>query len=86
MDALPYQQPALSVLLPLLGFLLALHVVAWPLDRFISAGLLGQVAVGVIWGPLASWIATDTQQAIVQLGYVGLILLVYEGWLPTEIH
>jgi Kef-type K+ transport system membrane component KefB len=79
MDALPYQEPPLGTLLPLIAFLLALHIVAWPLDRFFSAGLLGQIAVGIIWGPLASWIELDVQSAIVQLGYIGLILLVYEG-------
>jgi Kef-type K+ transport system membrane component KefB len=86
MTALAYQEPLLEVLLPLSSFLLALHVVAWPLDRLVSCGLLGQVAVGVIWGtPLTSWLALDTEQTIVQLGYIGLVLLVYEGaWLPRD--
>ena len=69
----------MSTLLPLLGFLVALHVVPWSLDHLLSAGLLAQIAIGVIWGPLAELIGIDIQQAIRQLGYVGLILLVYEG-------
>ena len=79
MDALPYRQPPENVLLPLSAFLLALHVVAYPLDKLFSCGLLGQIIVGIIWGPVTSWITLDIEGAIVQLGYVGLILLVYEG-------
>lgn len=79
MDALPYIETPLPVLLPLSAFLLALHIVAWPIDRLFSCGLLGQMLVGTIWGPVTSWLDHDIQLAIVNLGYVGLILLVYEG-------
>src|SRR5438046_2028220 len=75
MNALPYQQPFQEVLLPLLSFLLTLHIIAWPLDQIVNCGLLGQIVVGIVWGPLTSWIALDVQRAIVQLGYIGLILL-----------
>jgi Kef-type K+ transport system membrane component KefB len=79
MDALPYIETPLPVLLPLSAFLLALHIVAWPIDRLVSCGLLGQMLVGTIWGPVTSWLDLDIQLAVVNLGYVGLILLVYEG-------
>lgn len=80
MDALQYQEPSTTTLLILSFFLLALHVVAWPLDRFIACGLLGQILVGTIWGtPVTSWLDINTENAVVQLGFIGLILLVYEG-------
>ena len=79
MNALPYQQPLQETLLPLSSFLLALHIAAWPLDKLFSCGLIMQILIGIVWGPLASWLALDVQRTIVQLGYIGLILLVYEG-------
>jgi hypothetical protein len=79
MNSLPYHEPPLSTLLPLSAFLLCLQIVAYPFN-LISSGLLGQILVGIIFGtPLASWLSLPTQQAIVQLGYIGLILLCYEG-------
>ena len=81
MSALAYHEPPLETLLPLSSFLIALHLVAWPLNRLFSAGLLGQILVGTVWGtPLTSWLDISTQQTIVQLGYIGLILLVFEGY------
>jgi len=81
MDALPYQEPPVGTILSLASFLLSLHIVAWPLDRLCSCGLIGQIFVGVIWVglPQPPWLALDIQNAIVQFGYLGLILLVYEG-------
>jgi Kef-type K+ transport system membrane component KefB len=85
MNALAYHEPPLETLLPLSSFLIALHFVAWPLNRLFSAGLLGQILVGIVWGtPLTSWLDINTQQTIVQLGYIGLILLVFEGHHPVE--
>jgi Kef-type K+ transport system membrane component KefB len=84
MNALPYQQPPESVLLPLVAFLLALHFIAYPLDRLFGCGLLGQIVVGIIWGPVTSWLRLDVQETVVQLGHVGLVLLVYQGSLPSR--
>jgi len=77
--ALPYKETPLPILLPLSAFLLALHIFAWPLDKLVSCGLLGQMLVGTIWGPVTSWLDLEIQDTVVNLGYVGLILLVYEG-------
>ena len=86
MDALPYNETPLKVLLPLSAFLLALHIVAWPLDKFFSCGLLGQILVGTIWGSLTNWLDNDVQTTVVKLGYVGIILLVYEGKPQFELY
>ena len=73
------------------SFLLLLNVVNYILDRTVYCGLIGQIFIGVAWGtPGADWLAANVQNAVMQLGYIGLILLVYEGdcqtipisWMP----
>ena len=77
---LPYHEPAVSTLLIYASFILALNLANHALDRLLFCGLIGQILVGVAWGaPGAQWLYLDAQEAILQLGYLGLILLVYEG-------
>jgi len=46
----------------------------------VYCGLIGQILVGVAFGiPGADWLAQDVQSTVMQLGYLGLILIVYEG-------
>ena len=62
------------------SFLLTLNVVNNVFDNLIFCGLLAQVFVGVAWGtPGARWLSIDVEDTVVQLGYLGLILIVYEG-------
>lgn len=78
--ALAYQEPDITTILIQSCFLLALNVVNSVLDKLIYCGLIGQLLIGMAWGiPGANWLDLDMQQAIQQLGYLGLILLVYEG-------
>lgn len=78
--SLPYHEPDIVTILVQVSFLLLLNVVNAALDRIVFCGLLGQVLVGVAWGtPGAQWLSTHVQEVVVQLGYLGLILLVYEG-------
>lgn len=60
--------------------MLLLNLVNAALDRLVYCGFLGQVFLGIAWGtPGAKWLSSELEQAIVQLGYLGLILVVYEG-------
>lgn len=78
--SLPYHEPGVVTILVQTSFLLLLNVINAALDRVLYCGLLGQVLVGIAWGtPGAKWLSIDVEEAIVQLGYLGLILLVYEG-------
>ncbi|KAF2679590.1 Sodium/hydrogen exchanger [Lentithecium fluviatile CBS 122367] len=84
--SLPYHEPGIVTILVLSSFLLLLNVVNSILDRLVYCGLLGQVLVGIAWGtPGAKWLPIEAEEFIVQLGYLGLILLVYEvGGLSTS--
>jgi len=83
--SLPYHEPGIVVILVLTSFLLLLNVVNAALDRVLYCGLLGQVLVGIAWGtPGAKWLSESLEETVVQLGYLGLILLVYEG--PHALH
>ncbi len=76
----PYHEPEILTILIQSSLLLLLNVINFLLDKAVYCGLLGQVFIGVAWGtPGANWLGADTEEVIVQLGYLGLLLLVYEG-------
>jgi hypothetical protein len=77
---LPYHEPSIVTILTQSSLILILNVINTIFDKLIFCGLLGQVFVGVAWGtPGAKWLGEEIEDVIVQLGYLGLILLVYEG-------
>ncbi|KAK9385065.1 Sodium/hydrogen exchanger family-domain-containing protein [Lipomyces mesembrius] len=83
---LPYHEPDILTILTQSSFLFLMNVVNHVLDNLVYCGLLGQVFIGVAWGsPGAGWLGTKVEETIVQLGYLGLILLVYEGGLSTNL-
>ncbi|KAI9670712.1 MAG: hypothetical protein M1817_003821 [Caeruleum heppii] len=83
--ALPYHEPSITTILIQSALLYALNVISHLLDRLIYCGLIGQVLIGVALGtPGAKCIGLEVENVIVQLGYLGLILLVYEGGLSTS--
>lgn len=78
--ALAYEEPGISTALNLAGLLLALNLINSFLDKFLYCGLIGQLFIGILWGtPGAQWLHRDTETVIQQLGYLGLLMLVYEG-------
>lgn len=77
---LPYHEPGIITILTLSSFLLALNALNSIFDRLIYCGLLTQVFVGVAFGtPGGNILGREVEDVVVQLGYLGLILLVYEG-------
>ncbi|KAF3053243.1 hypothetical protein E8E11_003132 [Didymella keratinophila] len=83
--SLPYHEPSIQTILVLVSFLLLLNVINAALDKVLYCGLLGQVLIGIAWGaPSTKWLSTEVEEVIVQLGYLGLISLVYEGGLHTS--
>ncbi|KAF2630339.1 Sodium/hydrogen exchanger [Macroventuria anomochaeta] len=83
--SLPYHEPGIVLILVFSSFLLLLNVINAILDGVLYCGLLGQVLIGIAWGtPGAKWLSAEVEENLVQLGYLGLILLVYEGGLHTS--
>ncbi|KAF1933543.1 uncharacterized protein M421DRAFT_415885 [Didymella exigua CBS 183.55] len=83
--SLPYHEPGIHTILILVSFLLLLNVANAALDKVLYCGLLGQVLIGIAWGtPGGKWLSIEVEEVIIQLGYLGLILLVYEGGLHTS--
>ena len=78
--ALAYEEPSIVLILILTGFIFALNVVDALLNSLIFCGLIGQVFIGVAFGtPGLRWLSLDVQHVVTQLGYLGLLLIVYEG-------
>lgn len=75
-----YHDPAIKDLLVLSSYLYLLNVFEWIAQYVLSAGLLGQILLGIIYGsPLAEWLDVHWQETFVVVGYVGLLLIVFEG-------
>ncbi|TAQ90741.1 hypothetical protein B7494_g905 [Chlorociboria aeruginascens] len=87
MPYLPYEEPDITVILSLTSFIILLNAARYVLDRLLYCGLIGEILIGIIWGmPVGetAWLSTGTQETIQQLGYLGLIGLVFEGGLNTD--
>lgn len=75
-----YHEPSTAQLLILISFFYLLNLFGWIAQSLLSAGLLGQILLGIIYGtPLAGWLLESWEDALVGIGYVGLLLLVFEG-------
>lgn len=76
--SLPYHEPILKTILSLSSLIITLNASRYLLDSWLYCGLLGEIITGFIWG---LWLDQDTLQIIQRVGYLGLILLVFEGGL-----
>jgi Kef-type K+ transport system membrane component KefB len=77
-----YHEPSTPQLLVLTSYLTLLNIFGWLAQTLLSAGLLGQILIGIIYGtPLAGWLGVSEgwEETFVGLGYVGLLLVVFEG-------
>jgi len=62
------------------SFFVFLAIAEWVSAKIIRAGIIGQIAVGIIYGvPLANILQHDWQETFLYLGYIGLILIIFEG-------
>ena len=88
MAYLPYEEPGITTILSLASFLFLLNVFRYILDRLLYCGIIGEILIGIIWGlPVGgtAWLTEGTQEMIQAFGYLGLIGLVFEGGLSTDI-
>ena len=78
--SLPYEEPGVVTILIQSSSILLFNVVNSIIYCTLYCRLLGQVLIGITWGtPGAKWIPHNAEEAVVHLGYIGLIFLVYEG-------
>lgn len=69
----------------IISFFLFLSLAEWLSAKIIRAGIIGHIAVGIIYGkPLADILELEWQETFIALGYVGLILIIFEG-IPSNI-
>lgn len=88
MPYLPYEEPGITTILSLTSFLLLLNASRYVLDRILYCGIIAEIIIGIIWGlPVGgtAWVSACTQKTIQEFGYLGLIGLVFEGGLNTDI-
>lgn len=75
-----YEETPLVELLVLSSFLYFVNILGWITEQLLHAGLIAQIAVGIIYGPpLANIISQNWLAALQALGNLGLILLIFQG-------
>jgi Kef-type K+ transport system membrane component KefB len=83
--ALPYHEPGIVTILILVSFIILLNLTNHIADKILYCGLLAQLFLGIAWAtPGANWLGREAEHVIVNLGYLGLLLIVYEGGLLTS--
>ncbi|KAE8450635.1 hypothetical protein EG329_005979 [Mollisiaceae sp. DMI_Dod_QoI] len=87
MPYLPYEEPGITTILSLAAFLVLLNVGRYLLDSLLYCGIIAEILIGVVWGlPVGgtAWLTKGMQETIQAFGYLGLIGLVFEGGLSTN--
>ena len=70
----------------IISFFFILSLAEWISAKLIQAGIIGNIAVGIIYGvPLANILEMDWQKTFLSLGYIGLILIIFEGLLYSPL-
>ncbi|KAJ5167137.1 uncharacterized protein N7482_005918 [Penicillium canariense] len=83
---LAYHEPGIVEILIIISFFFFLSLAKWLFNKVTRAGIIGQIAVGIIYGrPLANILEYPWQQTFLAIGYVGLILIIFEGGLQVRL-
>ncbi|KAJ7581057.1 Cation/H+ exchanger [Mycena floridula] len=86
MTTIQYQPPDQPTLLTIASFLFFNSLSENLFQLALNAGLIGPLVVGIIYGPqVANILPEYLAETFIVLGYIGLILLVFEGGLITNI-
>lgn len=82
----PYHEPGVVELLILLSFLFLLNVVRNVADYYLYGGIIAEITLGMVYGePLAGILPVNWEGTFTVLGYLGLIGIVFEGGLSTDL-
>jgi Kef-type K+ transport system membrane component KefB len=69
----------------LISFFFFLCLAEWLSSIVFRAGIIGPIIVGIIYGmPLADILLEVWQETFLAIGYIGLILIIFEGGLTTR--
>ncbi|KAG8942523.1 Hsp70 ATPase ssc1 [Tulasnella sp. 419] len=80
LQAAEYAEPSTVDVLILTSFIFILNISRGIFETLIHAGLIGEIAVGIIYGtPLAKLLHSSWETTFRDLGYIGLIIIVLEG-------
>lgn len=71
-----YHEPSIPHLLTLVALFYLLQLARGIANRVLHAGLLGEIAVGVILGPVARILEQSWEETFIVVGYIGLVLIV----------
>ena len=78
--AYPYEPPNIVEVLILSSYVYVLNAVGVIFETGIHADLVGYLVVGMVYGPpLGNILPVEWLQCFTSLGYIGLILLVFQG-------
>ncbi|TBU61207.1 hypothetical protein BD310DRAFT_213478 [Dichomitus squalens] len=84
--ALPYEEPQLVDLLVIASFLYLLNVIRVVADYLLHAGIIAEITFSIIYGfPVANLLPIEWEATFTALGYLGLVLVVFEGGLSTNL-
>ncbi|KAJ6173670.1 hypothetical protein N7485_006482 [Penicillium canescens] len=83
---LAYHEPGIVEILIIISFFFFLSLAEYVSAKIIRAGIIGQIAVGIIYGkPLADILEKPWQETFLAVGYIGLILIIFEGGLTVRL-
>ncbi|KAJ6591305.1 Cation/H+ exchanger [Mycena vulgaris] len=86
MTAIAYTTPDVPLTLTVCAFLYLMNVAEAVFARYINAGLLGSLCIGIVFGSEVSGILPEAvQSTFITMGYIGLLLIVFEAGLSTNI-
>ncbi|KAL1747114.1 Cation/H+ exchanger, partial [Schizophyllum fasciatum] len=89
LDSMPeiiYEAPSIPTLLTISSFFYLNSAASSAFDRLVHANLLGPLLVGIVYGPqVANILSTDVLNTFISVGYIGLLLIVFEAGLTTDL-
>ena len=83
---LQYHEPGIVEILVVISFFTFLSVAEYVSSKIIRAGIIGPIIVGIIYGkPVGNILHEDWQETFLYLGYIGLIIIIFEGGLTARL-
>ncbi|KAI0829235.1 hypothetical protein BC628DRAFT_1408747 [Trametes gibbosa] len=84
---LPYHEPTLINLLIFSSFIYLLNIIRVGADFLVHGGIVAEIALGIVFGsPLTGLLHIDWEATFTIFGYIGLVLVVFEGGLSSNLR